>query len=264
MGPVTPATSDTPIPRHTVLLVVLCALFVGFFVTAEMLGAKLFEFSLGFGPRDLGLGASSTFVATAGILAFPLTFILTDIINEYFGLRTVRLFTWLGIAVNLLVQVVVRAAIAAPAVSFVEGVTPEEVQRAYELALGQTWAIVAGSLVAFAIGQMLDVYVFTWLRHLTGGRLLWLRAQGSTVISQLVDSFVVIYLAFVVLPGLTGRATWTGGAAAEVAATNYVYKFLIAVGITPLLYAVHWAVERYLGHESSAELVRAAHPGDPG
>ena len=255
-------TETAPIPRRQVLLVALCSLFVGFFVTAELLGAKLFEFSLGFGPADLGLGEGTTFVATAGILAFPLTFILTDIINEYFGLRTVRLFTWVGIVVNVLAQVVVRAAIPAPAVSFTEGVSAADVQGAFDLALGQTWAIVVGSLIAFALGQMLDVHVFAWLRSMTGGRLLWLRAQGSTVVSQLVDSFVVIFLAFVWIPRLTGDAPWPAGDAAEVAMTNYVYKFVIAVGITPLLYVVHWMVDGYLGRDESDALIRAAHPGE--
>ncbi len=251
------------LPRRQVLLVVLCSLFIGFFVTAELLGAKLWEFSFGFGPEDLGLGGGSKFVATAGILAFPLTFILTDIINEYFGRPMVRLFTLVGIAVNLAIQVVVRVAIAVPAVSFDVTVAADEVQGAYDLALGQTWAIVAGSLVAFGLGQLLDVRVFTWLRRITGGKLLWLRAQGSTVISQLVDTLVVIYLAFVVIPGLTGGTPWSLSQAGEVAFTNYVYKFLIAVGITPLLYAVHWAVDTYLGRDEAQALVRAAHPRDP-
>ena len=252
-----------PVPRRQVLLVALSSLFIGFFVTAELLGAKLWEFSLGFGPAHIGLGDGSKFVATAGILAFPLTFILTDIINEYFGRPMVKLFTFAGIAVNILIQVVVRVAIVVPAVSFDPEVAASEVHRAYELALGQTWAIVAGSLVAFALGQLLDVQVFTWLRRLTGGKLLWLRAQGSTVVSQLVDSLVVIFLAFVILPRLTGGTPWTVGQAGEVAMTNYVYKFVIAVGITPLLYAVHWAVDTYLGRDEAVALVHAAHPLDP-
>jgi uncharacterized integral membrane protein (TIGR00697 family) len=251
------------LPRRQVLLVCLCSLFIGFFVTAELLGAKLWEFSLGFGPQDLGLGDGSKFVATAGILAFPLTFILTDIINEYFGRPMVKLFTFVGIAVNIVIQVVVRVAIVVPAVSFDPAVTAGEVQGAYELALGQTWAIVAGSLVAFGLGQLLDVHVFTWLRRLTGGKLLWLRAQGSTVVSQLIDSLAVIFLAFVILPGLTGGTPWTADQATEVALTNYVYKFAIAVGITPLLYVVHWSVDTYLGRDEAAALVHAAHPRDP-
>jgi uncharacterized integral membrane protein (TIGR00697 family) len=250
--------------RRQVLLIGLCALFVGFFVTAELLGAKLWSFTLfGLGPRDLGLEGES-FVATAGILAFPLTFVLTDSVNEYFGVRVVRLFTFAAIAVNVILQAVVQAAIRVPAVSFTPGVEAAEIQRAYELALGQSWAIVAGSLVAFALGQLLDARVFTWLRRATGGRWLWLRAQGSTVVSQLVDTFVVIFLAFVVLPTLfdSGPAPMASGQAFTISVTNYVYKFAIAVLITPLLYVVHGLVDLYLGREAAHALADAAHARD--
>src|SRR6185295_10958017 len=136
--------------KREVLLLTLCGIFVGFFVAAEMLGAKLWSFTLfGVGPRTLGLGESERFVATAGIFAFPLTFILTDIINEYFGRRIVRIFTWLAIAVNEILQPVVQAAIRVPAISFSAGVSADDIQTAYNRALGQTWAIVVASLVAF-------------------------------------------------------------------------------------------------------------------
>lgn len=247
--------------RRQVLLVSLCALFVGFFVTAELLGAKLWDFTLfGLQPGHLGL-SGERFVATAGILAFPLTFILTDSVNEYFGVRVVRLFTFAAIAVNVILQFVVQAAIRVPAVSFTAGVEAAEIQRAYELSLGQSWAIVAASLVAFLIGQLIDVHVFTWLRRATGARYLWLRAQGSTVVSQLIDTFVVIFLAFVVIPGLfgTGGASMSSSQAFEVSATNYIYKFVIAVLITPLLYVVHGLVDGYLGREAAHALAEQAH-----
>jgi uncharacterized PurR-regulated membrane protein YhhQ (DUF165 family) len=112
-------TAKRLVAREQVLAYVLCALFVGFFVAAEVLGGKLFRFTLlGFGPDDIGLGDGKEFAATAGILAFPLTFVMTDIVNEYYGRPIVRLFTWIAIAVNLLLQPVIRAAIAVPAISF--------------------------------------------------------------------------------------------------------------------------------------------------
>lgn len=252
------------VAREQVLAYVLCALFVGFFVAAEVLGGKLFRFTLlGLGPGDLGLGDGAEFAATAGILAFPLTFVMTDIVNEYFGRPIVRLFTWIAIAVNLLLQPVIRAAIAVPAISFTPGISDAEMQRGFEIALGQTTSIVFASLCAFALAQWLDVQVFTWLRRNTGGKYLWLRAQGSTVVSQLVDTFVVIFLAFVGIPLLLGGEPWSLAAAFSVSLTNYVYKFLIAVGITPVLYGVHTAVDAYLGKEAAAALVHHAHPSDP-
>ncbi len=252
------------VAREQVLAYILCALFVGFFVAAEVLGGKLFRFTLfGLGPADIGLGDGAEFAATAGILAFPLTFVMTDIVNEYFGRPIVKLFTWIAIAVNLLLQPVIRAAIAVPAISFTPGISDAEMQRGFEIALGQTTSIVVASLCAFALAQWLDVQVFTWLRRNTGGKYLWLRAQGSTVVSQMVDTIVVIYLAFVVIPMLMGGQPWSASDAFSVSLTNYVYKFLIAVGITPLLYAVHAAVDAYLGKEAAEALVHHAHPSDP-
>lgn len=253
--------------KRETLLLALCGLFVGFFVTAELLGAKLWTFTLfGIGPAQLGLGDSTEFVASAGILAFPLTFVLTDIINEYFGRRIVRVFTWLAIGVNVILQPVVQVAIRVPAISFTQGVTAGEIQGAYSLALGQTWAIVVASLVAFSIAQFVDASVFTWLRHKTGGKMLWLRSQGSTAVSQIIDTIVVIFLAFVIIPSLlggTGFIRMSVGQAANVALTNYIYKFAIAVGITPILYLAHAAVQGWLGRENAQRLVEAAHPRDP-
>lgn len=250
--------------RQTLLLT-LCGLFVGFFVAAELLGSKLWGFTmLGIGPKSLGLGDAEQFVATAGIFAFPLTFVLTDVINEYFGRRVVRVLTWIAIAVNIALQPVVQAAIRAPAVSFTPGIEAEQFQSAFSLALGQTWAIVVASLIAFSVAQLIDVSVFTWLRRRTGGRLLWLRAQGSTVVSQLIDTAAVIFLAFVVIPSLIGQPHMTLGAATNIAATNYVYKLLITLVMTPLLYLAHWAVETWLGRELAEQLTHEAHPRDPG
>jgi len=252
------------VAREQVLAYVLCALFVGFFVAAEVLGGKLFRFTFfGLGPDDLGLGDGQEFAATAGILAFPLTFVMTDIVNEYYGRPIVRLFTWIGIGVNLLLQPVIRAAIAVPAISFTPGISDQDMQRGFEIAFGQTTSIVVASLCAFALAQWLDVQVFTWLRRATGGKYLWLRAQGSTIVSQVADTFVVIFLAFVLIPRFTGGEPWTVANATSVSLTNYVYKFVLAVGITPVLYLVHAAVDAYLGKEAAEALVHHAHPGDP-
>jgi hypothetical protein len=247
--------------RETLLLACL-TLFVSFFVTANFLGSKLWEFTLfGLRPSHLGL-ESETFVATAGILAFPLTFILTDVVNEYFGRRVVRAFTFLAIAANLILQPIVLAAAAAPTVSFTPGVDADTAHAAYALAFGTTWTITFASLAAFAVGQLVDVGVFSWLRRRTGGRAIWLRAQGSTVVSQLLDTLIVIYLAFYVLPALAGDPHMGAAEAGRIALTNYVYKFALAVVLTPLLYLMRGLVVGWLGADEAARLAREAHPGD--
>jgi uncharacterized integral membrane protein (TIGR00697 family) len=237
---------------------------VGFFVTAEILGAKLWKFTLfGMSPRSIGLSDDAYFVATAGILAFPLTFILTDIINEYFGRRIVRVFTFLAIAVNVILQPIVILATKAPTVVFSTSYSEETAHQAYVIAFGQTPTIVAASLIAFAVAQFVDAWTFTWLRKKTGGKMLWLRSQGSTVVSQLIDTGIVIFVAFVVIPELLGNDHMTVGKATVISVTNYVYKFLIAVLITPLLYLVHALVHAWLGHEAATALAHEAHPTDP-
>lgn len=245
--------------RRQLLLLILCGFFVGFFVAVELIGAKLFHFSLfGLGPSTFGL-SGNLFVATTGIIAFPLTFIITDIVNEYYGRRTVRTLTFLAIAVNLALIPVVQAAMWVPATDFKEGVD-QVMQSSFQRALGQSWAIVVASLCAFAVGQLVDVSVFAWLRRRTGGRMLWLRAQGSTVVSQLIDTVVVIFLAFVILPALVdGLYCMTPGQAGLVSLTNYIYKFAIAVAITPLLYLVHWLIDAWLGRDVAARAIAEAH-----
>lgn len=266
--------------RRELLLLTLAGLFVGFLVTADLMGAKLFSFTLfGVGPQSLGLGSQTAFVATSGLLAFPLTFLLTDVINEYFGRRTVRRLTFITVGVALILQIVVQAAIAVPTVQY--GPLPaglaggdNQAQRdatahaAYAFAFGNSLTIVLASLTAFLVSQLLDVLVFTRLRRLTGGRHIWLRAQGSTVVSQLVDTFIVIYLAFVVFPWLTGGTPWPAFSrlgefsALSVVVTNYVYKFAIAVLITPLLYILHASVQTWLGRDEAERMAAAAHAHD--
>ena len=282
-----PMPDDTAadLRRRTTLLLTLCALFIGFFVAANLIGVKLFSFTVfGIGPKDLGLGNDVAFTATAGILAFPLTFILTDLINEYFGWRTVRTFTILAVAVSLLLQVVVQAAAQAPTVQFdampaplagaaaslaasaTPAMSPAAATQAiahagYQLAFAGSIAVVIGSLTAFLVGQVLDIAVFSWLRRATAGKALWLRAQGSTVVSQLVDTFVVIYVAFVIIPWAMGIDGMSGSDAFSVSSTNYVYKFAIAVALTPLLYLTHALMDRWLGHAHAARMIAQAHAG---
>lgn len=256
MEPAPPAFSG----RSLSLLLLLGGLFTAFYVTGDLIGAKLFSFTLlGRGPQDLGLSGGAQFVATVGILYFPLTFILTDIVNEYFGRRIVRSLTFVAIAVLLVLQPLVLWAIQVPTVSFNPAVPAEEMHRSFAVVLGPAWSIVIGSCAAFAIGQLLDVTVFSAIRRLTGGRWLWLRSQGSTLASQLVDSFVVIFLAFVLLPPLAGQSAWPAGLALGVSVTNYVIKVAITVAITPLLYAVHGGVRAWLGRDEAERLVRQAH-----
>ena len=246
------------------LLLVLCGVFTGFFVCGDIIGNKGFSFTFfGLDAGHIGLAdPGSPFVATVGLFAFPLTFILTDIVNEYFGRRIVVRLTAVAVVSLLCLLPVITAAVQAPTVSFAPGVSSEDFGTYFQFAVGPAPAIIIGSTVAFITGQLLDISLFSWLRRRTGGRMLWLRAQASTVGSQLIDSFVVIFLAFVILPNLfgIGTAKMSPTVALNVSITNYVIKFIISIGIVPVLYLVHFLIRLLLGRVQADALVAQAHP----
>jgi hypothetical protein len=103
-----------------------------------------------------------------------------------------------------------------------------------------------GSITAFLVGQILDAHAFHWIKTITGSKHLWLRATGSTLFSQLIDSFVVLFVAFYLL------GNWSLEQVAAVGIMNYIYKFSVAVLITPLLYIVHYLIDRYLEKEKES------------
>jgi uncharacterized integral membrane protein (TIGR00697 family) len=149
------------------------------------------------------------------------------------------------------------AAIAlAPAGWWVGAAKPqgvEDYQAAFAAVFGQGLWTIAGSLVAFVLGQLIDVAVFHRIRRATGERAVWLRATGSTAVSQLVDSFVVLYIAFVL-----GPQQWPTSLFLAVSTVNYAYKMLAAIALIPLIYLVRAGITRYLGAPRAAELKAAA------
>ncbi len=121
---------------------------------------------------------------------------------------------------------------------------------AFNKILGQGQRIIIGSLAAFLLGQLVDVFVFQKLRKLTGQKMLWLRATGSTLISQFIDSFVVLYIAF--------AGIFSNQQIVAIGITNYMYKFTVAILLTPLIYLGHFVIDRYLGKENAEKLSESA------
>ena len=110
------------------------------------------------------------------------------------------------------------------------------------------------------VGQILDVLVFHRIKRITGENRIWLRATGSTLVSQLVDSFIVLFIAFYLGPKLQGDASkqWTLNQVAVTGTGNYIYKFVVAILLTPVIYLVHNWIERYLGFEKAMQMKKAA------
>ena len=249
--------------RATRLFVTLAAFFCANAVLAEFIGVKIFalEDTLGIAPLQWNLfGQSGSLNFTAGTILWPIVFIMTDTVNEYFGKRGVRLISWL--AAGLIVYGFVFAYIAihlAPASWWVGAMQDQGVpdyQAAFVAIFGQGMWIIVGSLVAFLLGQLIDVSVFHRIRRATGERHAWLRATGSTAVSQLIDSFVVLYIAFVL-----GPQQWSLSLFFAVGTLNYIYKMLAAIALIPLLYLMRAGIRRYLGEDRATELREQAARG---
>ena len=246
--------------RAARLFVVLAGIFVANAILAEFVGIKIFavEPTLGLAPFNWSLyGQTGTLNFTAGVVLWPVVFLMTDVVNEYYGRNGVRFLSFLAIGLIsyafLVAWVVIQLS---PADWWVTSMTPQGVdnlQTAFAAVYGQGMWVIVGSLVAFLIGQLLDVAIFHRIRQVTGERMIWLRATGSTLVSQFVDSFVVLYIAFVL-----GPQHWPINQFLAIGTVNYAYKFLAALALSPAVYAVHWLIDRYLGKELGNQLKNQA------
>ena len=242
--------------RATRLFVLLAAFFCASAVLAEFIGVKIFalEATLGLAPLHWNLlGQSGSLDFTAGTVIWPIVFIMTDTVNEYFGKRGVRMISWLAAALVaygfLFAWIAIHLAPASWWVGAAQAQGVPDYQAAYAAIFGQGMWIIVGSLVAFLVGQLVDVHVFHHIRRRTGERHAWLRATGSTAVSQLLDSFVVLYIAFVI-----GPQHWPTSLFLAVGSLNYAYKMLAAIALIPLLYLARAGIHRYLGHDRALQL----------
>lgn len=248
--------------RATRLFIALAAFFCVNAVLAEFIGVKIFalEDTLGIDPLAWNLfGQTGSLNFTAGTLLWPIVFVFTDVINEFYGKRGVRMISWIAVALILYGFVFAFAAIhLAPANWWVDAAKDQGVpdyQKAFAAVFGQGLWTIGGSVIAFLLGQLIDVSVFHRIRRATGERFVWLRATGSTAVSQLVDSFVVLYIAFVL-----GPQQWPTSLFLAVSTVNYAYKMLAAVALIPLIYLMRRAIVGYLGAARADQLRRdAAH-----
>ena len=250
----------TSAERANRLFLVLAAFFVSNALLAEFIGVKIFalEDTLGLAPFEWNLfGQTGSLNFTAGTLLWPIVFVMTDVINEFFGKRGVRFISWLAVALITYGFVFAYLAISLAPASWWVGVAAEQgvpdYQAAFAAVFGQGLWTIGGSLVAFLVGQLVDVSVFHRIRRATGERMVWLRATGSTAVSQLFDSLIVLYIAFVLGPQQWPTSLWLA-----VASMNYGYKMACAIALIPMIYLVRRGITLWLGPSQAAELRAAA------
>jgi queuosine precursor transporter len=246
----------------------LSSFFIANALVAEFMGVKLFslEKTFGFSEANLSLFGQSglTFTLTAGVLLWPMVFLMTDIINEYYGKKGVRMLSYLAAGLIAYSFFMLFSAMGLEPAEFWKTShikptwSPEKqaemlkqvgnFDAAYRLVFGQSLWIIVGSLVAFLLGQIIDVTAFHYIKSRTGEGKIWLRATGSTLISQFIDSFVVVFIAFYI------GADWTFARVMAISVMSYIYKAGMAFALTPVVYWVHNLIEKYLGKELATEM----------
>lgn len=255
------------------LFIVLTAIFLTNAILAEIIGVKIFSLPLLFSDTHSSFQVfenfSLNFSLTAGVVIWPVVFITTDIINEYFGKRGVKKISFIAIGcISFAFFAIYIVTLLPPAPFWLDVNSTDangnsfDINYAFNSIFTQGLGIIIGSIVAFLIGQLLDVFIFQKLRSITGSKMIWLRATGSTLISQLIDSFVVLTIAFYIFAP-AGKA-WSIEQLFSVGITNYVYKFAVAILLTPVIYLGHYTIDRYLGKELSDEMTKEASEGSGG
>lgn len=239
--------------RKQKLFIFLFGIFLTNAVIAEIIGVKIvsIEKTLGFSPFNLMTpwGESWDLNQTAGALNWPLVFITSDIINDYFGKNGVRFISFTtAVFIAFSFLIIYAATLLVPADFWVEvnkGNENFNINTAFARIFRQGLGIILGSLSAFLVSQIIDALVFERIKSRTGSKHIWLRATGSTLISQLIDSILVIGIAFYLF------GNWTFSQWMNVSFNNYLYKFVVAILFTPVLYLAHWSIERYLAQDKT-------------
>ncbi|MEO7309632.1 MAG: queuosine precursor transporter [Chitinophagaceae bacterium] len=246
--------------KPTKLFLFITAFFVANALIAECIGGKIFSLEklFGFTPANFSLlGQSGLSISlTCGVLLWPLEFVITDIVNEYYGPKAVRRISYIAIALISYAFVMFYAAMhVAPPDWWISSKVQDgvpDMQKSFGAVFGQGIWIILGSLVAFLVSQIVDVTVFHKIKKITGEKRIWLRATGSTLISQLIDSFIVLIIAFKI------GSDWSWGKVVAIGLVNYAYKFTMAIILTPLIMFAEKRIEKYVGHDVAVKMKRAA------
>lgn len=241
------------------LFYILSGVFLANVILADLIGSKVFSLthflgieslSMPFGDAKLDLNMS------VGILIWPFVFILSDIVNEYFGKKGVQRISLLAAIMMLYCSIIIFVSTKLPPAAIWQETygkdpsgQPLNINYAYTQIFGVGLQIIAGSITAFLVSQLVDVYAFHWIRHLTGHKQLWLRATGSTVISQLIDSYVILTIAFYFM------GKYTFAQVIHIGTIQYLYKISFAIILTPLVYLFHYIIDRYLGEDKAIEVI---------
>ena len=240
------------------LYVLLGAFFICNAIVAEFIGVKIFnvESMLGLAGNDTMPGKINMSI---GVIIWPFVFITSDILNEYFGKQGVQRISFITAGLIAYASVIIITGTKLPPAKFwldannVDNIGNSfDINYAYKTIFRQGVGIVIGSISAFLVSQLIDVYVFHYFRKITGHRLLWVRATGSTIVSQIIDSYLILFIAFYLL------GNWQLKDIFSVGTVQYFYKVGLAIVLTPLIYLAHGIIDKYLGKDYSSQVIDKA------
>jgi uncharacterized integral membrane protein (TIGR00697 family) len=230
--------------RRLTLFIYLVGVFLTCLLVGDLIGGKITSIDVA-GPREFSVGQ----------ISFPITFVLTDIFNEFYGRKTARQVTYLSFIMVGIALAIINLAALFPFAGFTsspkwEGVTPDAFDRVFTSANRNQLS----SMCAFLTAQLIDISLFFFIKKATGNRALWLRATGSTVVSQLIDTIVITSLAF-------GHLR-TFDEIQDMIINSYVIKLCWAIGMTPVIYGIHELLERVMKIPPLSPAERAADVGE--
>jgi len=227
--------ASNPVIQERIFLA-CAAIFIASLVACNLIFQKFFFWDL---PTPIG---SYRFEISVGILPYPITFLVTDIISELYGKRRADLIVVSGFIASLFVIGLILVALAVPQTAW-SPVSDETFRKVFGLA---TPAVLA-SMLAYLIAQFIDIRLFHFWKRLTKGKHLWLRNNGSTIVSQFVDTMTVLLVLC-----LAGVIEWDRFA--KLLENGFLFKVLIALFDTPVIYLSIWFLRRLMGLKPGEEI----------
>lgn len=217
------------------LYLLLAACFVAALITCNLIANKFVTVDLGF------LGFSSPFIISAGVLPYPVTFIITDLLSEFYGRSRTNRVVLVGFVASLFVLFILFLG------SQFDSIANSPINNSeYDKMFQNSWRVIGASMVAYLVAQLADVRLFHFWKDLTKGKHLWLRNNGSTIISQLVDTILVVVVLFA---GELAFATMAG-----YVKDGWTFKLLIALVDTPLIYLLAWGMRKHFQLAAGEEI----------
>ena len=193
----------------------LSAIFIASLVTCNLIANKFVTVDLGF----------KVFIVSAGILPYPLTFLVTDLISELYGQKKANLVVFSGFVASMFVLLFLWLGGQFNAIP--SSVVNDDI---YNSVFQNAWRIIAASMIAYLFAQFIDVRIFHFWKRLTNGKHLWLRNNGSTIASQLVDTTLVVMILFV--------GVWESDQIISAIIDGWLFKLLLAAIDTPIIYGI--------------------------